>query len=66
MYQQTVWFYAKSYFATLEVSEYTHTYAFSVNTDSKGKVIFTRPSENFLIMIDLATLPENTGNEVQT
>jgi len=55
-----------SYDPTSEVSEYTHTYAFSVNTDSRGKVNFTRPSENFLIMIDLSTLPQNTGIDVQT
>ena len=53
-----------SYDPTSEVSEYTHTYAFSVDTDSRGKVNFTRPSENFLIMIDLSTLPQNTGIDV--
>ena len=55
-----------SYDPTSEVSEYTHAYAFSVNTDSRGKVNFTRPSDNFLIMIDLATLPKNMGINVQT
>lgn len=42
-----------SYDPTSDVSEYTHTYAFSVDTDSSGKVDFTRPSENFLIIVDL-------------
>ena len=55
-----------SYDPTSEVSEYTHTYAFSVNTDSRGKVNFARPSDNFLILIDLETLPKNTGIDVQT
>lgn len=55
-----------AYDPTSEVSEYTHTYAFSVNTDSRGEVYFTRPSENFLIMVDLSTLPENMGIDVQT
>lgn len=48
------------------LSEFTHNYAFSVYTDSKGIVRFSRPSDEMLILIDVATLPRNTGIAIST
>lgn len=49
-----------------DYSEYENSYAFSVYTSDDGEFSFNRPSENFLIEIDLSTLPNNTGVTVET
>jgi len=48
------------------LSEFTHDYAFSVYTDASGKIQFLRPSEEMLILVDVSTLPKNTGIAIST
>ncbi len=48
------------------LSEFAHNYALSVYTDSRGIVQFSRPSDEMLILIDVATLPQNTGIAIST
>jgi hypothetical protein len=50
----------------LEISEFAHYYIFSAYTDVNGYVNFKRPSSHFLILVDLATVPQNTGIDRQT
>ena len=47
-------------------STYTHNDFFSVYTDAEGQVQFSRPSETFLILVDVSTLPRNTGIAIST
>ena len=35
------------------ISEFTHSFKFSAYTDKNGVVAFTRPSDNFLVLVDL-------------
>ena len=48
------------------ISEFTHNYAFSVYTDANGGVQFVRPSKEMLILVDVSTLPRNTGIAIST
>lgn len=48
------------------LSEFTHDYAFSAYTDTSGKIRFLRPSEEILILVDVTTLPKNTGVAIST
>lgn len=48
------------------ISEFTHNYAFSVYTDANGGVQFVRPSKEMLILVDVSTLPKNTGIAIST
>lgn len=45
---------------------YAHDEFFSVYTDAEGRVQFSRPTEKFLILVDVATLPRNTGIAIST
>lgn len=47
-------------------STYTHDEFFSVYTDAEGQVQFSRPTEKFLILVDVSTLPRNTGIAIST
>jgi len=40
---------------------YAHSYSFSAYTDKDGSVTFKKPSERFLIEVDLTTLPDGIG-----
>ncbi|MGN0579011.1 MAG: hypothetical protein ACI4J4_10355 [Ruminiclostridium sp.] len=44
-----------------DYDKYTNKYAFSVYSDSKGNVSFTRPSGMFIVKADLQTLPKKTA-----
>lgn len=55
-----------SYDNESKLSEFTHHYAFSVYTDANGKIQFTRPSDEMLILVDVSTLPRNTGIAIST
>ncbi len=48
------------------ITEFTHSYVYSVYTNSKGSINFTKPSDNFLILVDVTTLPQSTGIDKQT
>ena len=49
-----------------DMTTFEHSYAFSVYSDNDGRVSFIKPSSEFLIMIDVSSLPDNTGVETQT
>lgn len=55
-----------SYDNESKLSEFTHHYAFSVYTDADGKIQFMRPSDEMLILVDVSTLPWNTGIAIST
>lgn len=55
-----------SYDNESKLSEFTHHYAFSVYTDADGKIQFARPSDEMLILVDVSTLPRNTGIAIST
>ncbi len=48
------------------MSEFTHSFAFSVYSDKDGIVLFEKPSKEFLIIVDVSSLPYNKGIEEQT
>lgn len=52
--------------AEYTMSEFQNSYAFSVYTNVDGAVTFEKPSSEFLIMIDVPSLPAGTGVEIQT
>ncbi|MCR5203962.1 MAG: hypothetical protein K6E47_02805 [Lachnospiraceae bacterium] len=54
------------YFKDSDTIEYTHTYGFSTYSDMNGSVYFKKPSEDFFIIIDDASLPDNTGIEIHS
>jgi|GEM_PF-2473161 len=43
------------------ITEYDHSFIKSAYTDSKGSVTFVKPSDRFLVIIDLVTLPFDSG-----
>ena len=49
-----------------DISEFTHTFAFSAYTDANGSVKFMKPSNEFLLLVDVSSLPSNMGVEIQT
>lgn len=55
-----------SYDNESKLSEFTHQFAFSVYTDVDGKIQFTRPSDEILILVDVSTLPRNIGIAIST
>jgi len=50
-----------NYDSMIGSSEYEHAYSNSTLTDSKGSATFSKPSDRFLVMVDLTTLPYDTG-----
>lgn len=54
------------YYSEYDMSEFTHTYAFSVYSDENGVITFEKPSDEFLMMFDETSLPVGTGVELHT
>jgi len=45
---------------------YAHNYSYSVYTKSDGSITFSKPSEYFLVIVDLTTLPAGVGIDKDT
>ena len=54
------------YYSEYDMSEFTHSYAFSVYSDENGMITFVKPSDEFLMMFDETSLPVGTGVELHT
>ncbi len=54
------------YYSEYDMSEFTHSYAFSVYSDENGMIAFVKPSDEFLMMFDETSLPVGTGVELHT
>ncbi|MCL2141140.1 MAG: InlB B-repeat-containing protein, partial [Dehalococcoidia bacterium] len=57
IYESTI----SSYDAITSSSGYSHSFSYSAYSDTEGSVAFVKPSDCFLVKVDLETLPYDTG-----